>query len=184
MFTPFARQSLRSSGTPQKLFGPRIYLESIFLHQHFAAQPFFAHMLYCNIFQDNEMKLPWDTRGCYLKMGKHFLVCTKCGHKYINWIRKEEIKAANKVLKRTFDRKIAEFNEKKKLKTGKGLKKPTMEQMPLLIRCNCSKHHHSGYSSNRPNQCGDGFCKLCNCLYYFIGSTTNYDVVRIASVTA
>jgi hypothetical protein len=81
-------------------------------------------------------------------MGKQFLVCTKCDHKYIYWIRKEKIEAANKVLKRTFDRKIAEFNEKKKLNTGKGLKKPTVEQMPLLIRCNCSKHYHSGYSSN------------------------------------
>jgi hypothetical protein len=96
-------------------------------------------------------------------MGKQFLICAKCGHKYIDWIRKEEIMVVNKVLKRTFDRKIAEFNEKKKLKTGEGLKKPTADQMPLLIRCNNSKYYHSGYSSNRPNQCGHGFCELCNC---------------------
>jgi hypothetical protein len=117
-------------------------------------------------------------------MGKQFLVCAKCGHKYIDWIRKEEIKAVYKVLKRTFDKKIAEFNEKKKLKTGKGLKKPTLEQMPFLICCNCSKHYHSGYCSNCPNHCGDGFCKLCNCLCSLVGSTTNYAMVRIASVNA
>ena len=47
-------------------------------------------------------------------MGKQFLVCAKCGHKYIDWIRKEAIEEGNKVLKRTFDKKLAEFNEKKK----------------------------------------------------------------------
>jgi hypothetical protein len=129
------------------------------------------------------MKLPWDTRGCYQRMGgKQFLVCAKCGHKYIDWLRKDDIEEKNKVLKRTFDRKIAEYNEKKKHKTGgKGLKKPTVEQLPLLIRCNCHKHFHSGYSSTCPNKCGDWSCKLCNCSCSFVVSTTNYATVRIAS---
>jgi hypothetical protein len=129
------------------------------------------------------MKLPWDTRGCYQRMGgKQFLVCAKCGHKYIDWLRKDDIEEKNKVLKRTFDRKIAEYNEKKKHKTGgKGLKKPTVEQLPLLIRCNCHKHFHSGYSSTCPNNCGDGSCELCNCSCSFVVSTTNYVTVRIAS---
>jgi|LakMenE18May11ns_1017448.scaffolds.fasta_scaffold9928194_2 hypothetical protein len=114
--------------------------------------------------------------------GKQFLVCAKCGHKYIDWLRKDDIEEKNKVLKRTFDRKIAEYNEKKKHKTGgKGLKKPTVEQLPLLIRCNCHKHFHSGYSSTCPNNCGDGSCELCNCSCSFVVSTTNYVTVRIAS---
>jgi hypothetical protein len=97
------------------------------------------------------MKLPWDTRGCYQRMGKQFLVCAKCSHKYIVWIRKEVIKEGNKVLGRTFDKKLAEYNKKKKQNTGnKGLKKPTVEQQPLLICCNCYKHFHSGYSSTCP----------------------------------
>jgi hypothetical protein len=59
------------------------------------------------------MKLPWDTRGCYQRMGgRQFLVCVKCGHKYIDWLRKEDIEEKNKVLKRTFDTKIAEYNER------------------------------------------------------------------------
>ena len=86
-------------------------------------------------------------------MGKQFLVCAKCGHKYIDWIRKEAIEEGNKVLKRTFDKKLAEFNEKKKhKKKGQGLKKPTVEQQPLLIRCTWHKHFHSGYASTFPNQ--------------------------------
>ena len=90
------------------------------------------------------------------------------------------IEEENKVLKKTFDKKLAEYNEKKKFKTGKGLKKPTVEQQPLLIRCNCHKHSHSGYSKTCPNQCGDGSCGLCNCLCSFVGSTTNYTTVMIA----
>jgi len=55
-------------------------------------------------------------------VGKQFLVCAKCGHKYIDWIRKEAIKERSKVLKRTFDKKLAEFNKKKKhKKKGQGL---------------------------------------------------------------
>jgi hypothetical protein len=116
--------------------------------------------------------------------GRQFLVCAKCGHKYIDWLRKEDIEEKNKVLKRTFDTKIAEYNEKKKHKTGgKGLKKPIVEQLPLLIRCNCHKHYHSGYSSTCPNQCGDGSCELCNCSCSFVVSTTNYATVRIASAS-
>jgi hypothetical protein len=131
------------------------------------------------------MKLPWDTRGCYQRLGgKQFLVCAKCGHKFIDWLRKDDIEKKNKVLKRTFDKKLTEYNEKKKLKMGKGLKKPTVEQLPLLIRCNCHKHFHSGYSSTCPNQCGDRSCKLCNCSCSFVVSTTNYATVRIASSNA
>ncbi len=135
------------------------------------------------LYQDTEMKLPWDTRGCYQRMGgKQFLFCAECGHKYIDWVRKDDIEEKNKVLKRTFDKKIAEYNERKKHKTGgKALKKPTVEQLPLLICCNCHKHFHSGYSSTCPNKCGDGSCELCNCLCSFVVSTTNYATVRIAS---
>ncbi len=135
------------------------------------------------LYQDTEMKLPWDTRGCYQRMGgKQFLVCTKCGHKYNDWLSKNNIEEKIKVLKWTFDTKIAESNEKMKHKTGgKGLKKPIVEQLPLLIRCTCHKHFHSGYSSTCPNQCGNGSCKLCNCLCSFVVSTTNYAMVRIAS---
>jgi hypothetical protein len=141
--------------------------------------------LYPHIYQDTEKKLPWDTRGCYQRVGKQFLVCAKCGHKYIDWIRKEAIEERNKVLKRTFDKKLAEFNEKKKhKKNGQGLKNPTVEQQPLLIRCNCHKHFHSGYASTCPNQCGDGSCELCNCAFSFVVSTTNYATVRIASSNA
>jgi hypothetical protein len=64
------------------------------------------------------MKLLWDTRGCYQRMSQQFLVCTKCSHKYIDWIRKEVIKEGSKVLKRTFERKLAEYNQKKKHKMG------------------------------------------------------------------
>ncbi len=118
-------------------------------------------------------------------MGKQFLVCAKCGHKYIDWIRKEAIEEGNKVLKRTFDKKLAEFNEKKKhKKKGQGLKKPTVEQHPLLIRCNCHKHFHSSYASTCPNQCGARSCELCNCVCSFVVSTTNYAMVRIASSNA
>jgi hypothetical protein len=131
------------------------------------------------------MKLPWDTRGCYQRMrGKQFLVCVKCGHKFIDWLRKDNIKGKNKVLKWTFNTKLAEYNEKKKLKMGKGLKKPIVEQLPLLIHCNCHKHFHSGYSSTCPNQCGDGSCELCNCSCSFVVSTNNYATVRIASFNA
>jgi len=78
--------------------------------------------LYPHFYQDTEKKLPWDTRGCYQRVGKQFPVCTKCGHKYIDWIRKEAIKERSKVLKRTFDKKLAEFNKKKKhKKKGQGL---------------------------------------------------------------
>ncbi len=105
------------------------------------------------------MKLSWDTMGCYQRMGgKQFLVCAKCGHKFIDWLRKDDIKGKNKVLKQTFHMKLAEYNEKKKLKMGKGLKKPIVEQLPLLIRCNCHKHFQSGYSSTCPNKCGDESC--------------------------
>jgi hypothetical protein len=52
---------------------------------------------------------PWDTRGCYQRMeGKQFLVCANCGHKYIDWLSKDEIEEKNKVLKRTFNKNIAE----------------------------------------------------------------------------
>jgi hypothetical protein len=40
--------------------------------------------------------------------GKQFLVCAKCGHKYIDWLSKDEIEEKNKVLKRTFNKNIAE----------------------------------------------------------------------------
>jgi hypothetical protein len=141
--------------------------------------------LYPYLYQDTEMKLPWDTRGCYQRLGgKQFLVCAECGHKFIDWLRKDDIEEKNKVLKRTFDKKLVKYNEKKKLKTGKGLKKPTVEQLPLLIHCNCNKNFHSGYSSTCPNQCGDGSCKLCNCSCSFVVSTTNYATVRIASSNA
>ena len=131
------------------------------------------------------MKLSWDTRGCYQRIGKQFLVCAKCGHKYIDWIRKEVIREENKVLKRTFGKKLAEYNKKKKLKMGKGLKKPTVEQLPLLIRCNCHKRVHSGYSRTCPNQqCANGSRKLCNCSCSLVVSTTNYATVRIASSKA
>jgi hypothetical protein len=138
-----------------------------------------------HLYQDTEKKLPWDTRGCYQRVGKQFLVCAKCGHNYIDWVRKEAIEERNKVLKRTFDKNLAVFNEKKKHKKKvQGLKKPTVEQHPLLIRCNCHKHFHSGYASTCPNQCGDGFCELCNCACSFVVSTTNYATVRIASSNA
>jgi len=96
------------------------------------------------------------------------------------------IEERNKVLKRTFGKKlVAEFNEKKKhKKKGQGLKKPTVEQQPLLIRCNCHKHFHSGYASTCPNQCGDGSCELCNWACSFVVSTTNYGTVRITSLNA
>ncbi len=78
-----------------------------------------------------------------------------------------------------------EYNEKKWLKTaGKGLKKPTVEQLPLLIRCSCHQHFFSGYESTCPNKYGDGSCELCNCSCKFVVSTSNYYTVCVASMNA
>ena len=52
--------------------------------------------------------------------GKQFLLCAKCGHKYIDWLRKDDIEEKNKVLKRTFNKQITEYNETKKHKTSGG----------------------------------------------------------------
>jgi hypothetical protein len=127
------------------------------------------------------MKEKWD-----LGVGKQFTVCAKCGHSSINWFKKYEIEEKIKVLKLTFDRNLAEYKEKKKTlgKGGKGLKKLTVEQMPLLIHCNYHQPIYSGYSSTCPNTCVDGSCELCNCSCSFVLSTSNYCTVHAASANA
>ncbi len=131
--------------------------------------------------------MPWDTRGCYQRAGagKQFTSCAKCGHEYIDWFKKDHIKEKKKVLKQTFDKNLVEYNKKKWFKTaGKGLKKPTVEQLPLLIHCNCHQHFFSGYESTCPNECGDGSCELCNCSCKFAVSTSNYYTACVASMNA
>ena len=145
---------------------------------------FIPHVsLSSDLYKDDEMKEPWDTRGCYQRMGakKQFEECARCGHSFIDWVRKSEIEEENKQLKRKFDRLITEHNEKKQ-RGIKGLKKPTVESRPLLIRCNCHKNYHAAYNSTCPNKCGDGSCELCNCSCSFVVTVNNYNAVRIASM--
>jgi hypothetical protein len=133
------------------------------------------------------MKVPWDTRGCYqrARAGKQFTSCAKCNQDYNDWLKKDDIEEKNKILKWTFDKNLVKYNKKKRFKTaGKRLKKPTVEQLPLLIHCNCHQHFFSGYESTCPNKCGDGSCELCNCSCKFVVSTSNYYTVRVASMNA
>jgi len=139
-----------------------------------------------SFYHDKEDKVnePWDTRGCYSSSKgakKQFVECAKCGHHFIDWVRKAKIEEDNKQLKRTFDKLIAEYNEKKR-RGVKGLKKPVVESVPLLIRCNCHKNYHAAYNNNCPNKCGDGTCELCNCSCSFVVTVANYNAVQMASI--
>jgi hypothetical protein len=130
------------------------------------------------------MKKPWDTRGCYQRMGstkRQYEKCAKCGHNFIDWVRNAEIDEENKVLKQRFDKLIAEYNEKKQ-RSIKGLKKPTVGSVLLLIRCNCNKNYHATYNSTCPNKCGDGSCELCNFSCSLVVTVSNYSAVMIASM--
>ena len=73
------------------------------------------------------MNQPWDTKGCYQRIGpKRFETCAKCNHKFIDWLRLEEIECKNKCLKQQFDVDLADYDNKKKQRV-KGLKKPTVQ---------------------------------------------------------
>jgi hypothetical protein len=61
-----------------------------------------------------------------------FKECANCSHHFIDWVRKAKIDKENKQLKQTFDKLITQYNEMK-LHGTKGLKKPTVESVPLLI---------------------------------------------------
>ena len=134
--------------------------------------------------KEDEVNEPWDTRGCYSSSKgakKQFVECAKCGHHFIDWVRKAEIDELNKQHKRTFDKLIADYNEKKQ-RGVKGLKKPIVDSVPLLIRCNCHKNYHAAYNNKCPNKCGDGTCELCNCSCSFIVTVANYNAVKMASI--
>jgi hypothetical protein len=130
------------------------------------------------------MKKPRDTRECYQRMGatkRQFEECAKCGHHFIDWVRKAKIEEENMYLKQMFDKLIAKYNEKK-LCGIKGLKKPTLESVLLLIQFNCNKNYHATYNSTCPNKCCNGSCKLCYCLCSLVVTISNYSAVRIASM--
>jgi hypothetical protein len=134
--------------------------------------------------KEDEVNKPWDTRRCYSSSKgakKQFVECAKCGHHFIDWVRKAEIKEDNKQHKRTFDKLIADYNEKKR-RGVKGLKKPVVVSVPLLIRCNCHKNYHAAYNNKCPNKCGKGICELCNYLCSFVVTVANYNAVLMASI--
>ncbi len=65
-------------------------------------QSFVPHVsLSSDLYKDDKMKEPWDTRGCYQRMGakKQFKECARCGHSCIDWVRKSKIEEENKQLK-------------------------------------------------------------------------------------
>ncbi len=149
-----------------------------------AIQSFAPHVsLSSDLYKDDKMKEPWDTRGIYQRMGakKQFEECARCSHCFIDWVRKAKIEEENNQLKQKFDGLITEYNENKQRGT-KGFKKPTVESRPLLIQCNCHTNYHATHNSTCPNKCGDGSCELCNCSCSFVITVNNYNTVRIASM--
>jgi hypothetical protein len=107
-----------------------------FCQSNSAVQPFVSHAFFSSyLVKDEDMKKPWDARGCYQKTGstkQQFEECAKCGHHFIDWVRKVKIVEENKQLKQMFDKLIAEYNEEKQHGI-KGLKKPTVDSVTLLI---------------------------------------------------
>ena len=140
------------------------------------------HMFICLLMHAaEEMMVPWDSKGCHQRHGvDQFTECPNCGHGKIDWFKKNEIEARNKVWKRQHKKAKAEYD--KQTEAGKKPKtKPTLKQDALQIRCCCHQIHHSAYSSTCTN-CVDGSCELCLCSCSFVYKTTNFPIVKAARI--
>ncbi len=113
-----ARQSWRRRGIQEKLWSLNKYLVSNeFCQSNSAVQPFVSHAFFSfYLVKDENMKKPRDMRRCYQRIGstkQQFEEWAKCGHHFIDWVRKAEIDEENKQLKQTFDKLIAKYIWKK-----------------------------------------------------------------------
>ena len=130
-------------------------------------------------FSDAEMNCPYDPKGCFQPGGaKQFSVCGLCGHDKIDWTRKKQIESSNKVNADKYKTEVLAYNEvvKTKKKSDTSLKKPVLEQKPLLIRCCCNKFAFAWLGGNCPTNCG-GTCEICVCSCSFVCSVTDYNQV-------
>ena len=133
----------------------------------------------------DEMEAPWDPRGCYQgKNGgpKQYTACAKCGHIFTDWVRKKAIEKANKQDKAKHDKEMAVYN---KSDNKKSVRKPSLKQQSLLMRCACITFTFSRYGGNCPQKCnGSEDCEICNCACSFVCKTTNYNQVMLALALA
>ena len=142
----------------------------------------YSHMLLL-FMADADMSTPYNPRGCFQSKGKNlFITCAKCGHGKVDWIRKDEIESHNKKDHARYKAEVVKYNQQvlTKTKGAKSLKKPSLAQKPLLIRCNCKDSFFSWYRNSCPNNCKNGSCDMCTCSCMFVCSTTNHPLVSIA----